>query len=188
MHLQRLPGRRKRLFPHEAPGGRGKPAATRRQPRAGVRNRSSRLRGRSAGRQSRSAPRESRAGGAGRAIRRGSSGGRRPLPGSARNGPRRAISGMRTRRDCWLLSRATRAQRSLRFAEASKRPFSVRAASTGRMRSTPSSVAFSMIHSKRSNLMRLAQRVMETGERTGGRASMTRNATRSPRASVISAR
>src|ERR1035441_8724495 len=84
---------------------------------------------------------------------------------------------MRTRRDCWLLSRAMRAQRSLRLREASKRPFSVRAASTGRMRSTPSSVAFSTIHSKRSNLMRLAHRVMETGDKTAGRASRTWNTT-----------
>ena len=39
-------------------------------------------------------------------------------------------------------SRAIRAQRSLRLWEASKSPFSVRPASTGRMRSTPSSWPF----------------------------------------------
>ena len=82
------------------------------------------------------------------------------------------ISGMRRRRDCWLLSRAIRTQRSMRFRAASASPFSLRTASTGRIRSTPSSVAFSIIHSKRSNLKRAAQRVMGTGG--GGRVERLR--------------
>ena len=101
-------------------------------------------------------------------LRPGSIGARRSPAGSARTAPRAESPGICTRRDCWLLSRAIRAHRSLRLRDASNRPFSVRVASTGRMRSTPSSVAFSIIHSKRSNLMSAAQSVIRTGSGTAG--------------------
>ena len=71
----------------------------------------------------------------------------------------------------WIRARCG-SQRSVRLAEASKSPFSVRVAATGTMRSTPSSVAFSTIHSKRSNLMIDASRVMETTGRGAGMGSM----------------
>jgi len=73
-----------------------------------------------------------------------------------------------------------RSQRSVRLPEASKRPFSVRAAATGTMRSTPSSVDFSTIHSKRSNLTIDASRVMGGAGSGTGIGSTMRKTTRSP--------
>src|SRR5579875_911409 len=97
------------------------------------------------------------------------------------------ISGARKRRDCWLLSLAIRRQRSMRLRAAAAKPPPLRAASKGRMRSTPSSVSFSIIHSKRSNLINAAAAATRTGASGDSTASIRRNRTRSPRASAISA-
>ena len=69
------------------------------------------------------------------------------------------ISGRSLRRDCLAASRARRRQRSARFAAAWARCLSVRSATIGTIRPQPSSTAFSMAHSIRSNLKTLSSRV-----------------------------
>ena len=59
-------------------------------------------------------------------------------------------------RDCWLASRAIRAPSVPGVCRQPSQSASLRDASTGTIAVTPSSVAFSTIHSKRSNLMRAA--------------------------------
>ncbi len=63
-----------------------------------------------------------------------------------------STTGTSDRRDCFAASRATRRQRSTRAGAAWTRCFSLRRAVIGINLSAPSSVAFSMIHSMRSNL------------------------------------
>ena len=126
--------------------------------------------------------------GAGPRLLPGNSGTPRLLPRLSSKRTAGRISGACSRRDCWLLSLATRSHRSARLREASKRPLSDRAASTGTMRSTPSSVAFSTIHSKRSNLISAAHSVTRRGGAFDSTGSSTRNTTRAGCASTISAR
>ena len=146
---------------------RARRAASRRQPRTGVRHRSTRLPGQGkppAGRWIAGARATSATiGGASDSSRKYRKSASTASASSSRTAG--SISGTLTRRDCSLLSRAMRTQRSVRLREASKSPFSLRAVSTGRMRSTPSSVAFSTIHSNRSNLIRAAQSVIRDGRR-----------------------
>src|SRR5579884_2995413 len=80
--------------------------------------------------------------------------------GSSANRTGAAIAGSVARRDCSLASRAIRRHLSTRFPAAISSPFSLRSAITGTIDSTPSSVAFSISHSKRSNFMSAAKSVV----------------------------
>ena len=82
------------------------------------------------------------------------------------------------RRDCSAACSASRFQRSARFTDAEARCVSVRRAITGTIFETPSSVAFSIAHSMRSNLKMESSRVMRGVEDTAEISSPSSKSTR----------
>ena len=98
-------------------------------------------------------------------------------------------SGRSARRDCWLASSAMRRHRSTRLRRRAPGPARCGWFRRARFPDTPSSVAFSIIHSKRSNLIkRGAQHQIRSGNGGASSFSSVRKTTCSLRAVSISAR
>ena len=136
---------------------------------------------------------ERRGGASGRSDRRSCS--RAPALGVATRAPRSSNAdegrvegcntGGRMRRDCCADSSRIFCQRAARFAAAATSDFSLRAAASGTISATPSSVAFSRLHSKRSNFVMASRRVTcKFGVRAGSRSTSANSTASRPARSM----
>ena len=96
------------------------------------------------------------------------------------NGIGGSMLGGAKRRDCWAASSAIRCQRPRRLPPAWISLASQRAAATGTMEETPSSVAFSIAHSSRANLMTAIISTILGALVGWARVSLLSNSTSSP--------
>ena len=86
---------------------------------------------------------------------------------------------MRKRRACCADSARIRFHRSARFPAAAIRPFSLRSAASGTISSAPSSVAFSIAHSNRSNFTMARSNSIRTADTGAASCSTSENSTSS---------